>query len=67
MHLRFLLFSAAFLLVSPIGLAEQTSKVEVGGKAPDFTSTGIDGKDFKLSDKMGKDKNIVLMFSRAHW
>lgn len=45
----------------------QEEKVEVGKPAPDFTVTGIDGKTFKLSDKTGRGKNIVLMFDRAHW
>lgn len=48
--------------------ADDTAKVEVGKPAPDFTVTGIDGKTFKLSDKLkAADKNIVLMFNRAHW
>ena len=41
--------------------------VEVGGVAPDFTMTGIDGKKIKLSDITGEGKHVVLMFSRAHW
>lgn len=44
-----------------------STKVEIGKRAPDFVMTGIDGKEFKLSDKLGKEKNIVLMFSRANW
>lgn len=48
-------------------LADDGDKVEVGKKAPNFVMTGIDGKEFKLSDKIGKDKNVVLMFSRANW
>lgn len=50
-----------------IAAGQDSEKVEVGKKAPDFVMTGIDGKEFKLSDKTGKDKNIVLMFSRANW
>lgn len=42
-------------------------KVEVGKQAPDFVMTGIDGKEFRLSDKIGKENNVVLMFSRANW
>lgn len=45
--------------------AEQSA--QKGGAAPDFTVTGIDGKQFKLSDRLKRDKNIVLMFSRASW
>lgn len=44
-----------------------TLRAEVGKKAPDFTATGSDGKPFKLSEKIGRDKNIVLLFSRANW
>ena len=40
---------------------------EKGKTAPDFVMTGIDGKEFKLSDRTGKEKHIVLMFSRASW
>jgi hypothetical protein len=47
--------------------ADGDGKVAVGKKAPDFVMTGIDGREFKLTDKIGKDKNIVLMFSRANW
>ena len=46
---------------------EAEIKVEVGKPAPDFVMTGIDGKEFKLSDKLGKENNVVLMFSRANW
>ena len=35
--------------------------------APDFTMTGIDGKDVTLSQLTAEGKNVVLMFSRAHW
>lgn len=45
----------------------KAKKVEKGKAAPDFTMTGIDGKSFKLSDRTGKDKNIIIMFSRANW
>ena len=57
----------AFLASTPIGFAQNADKAEVGKLAPDFVMTGIDGKDFKLSDKTGKGKQIVLMFSRANW
>ena len=42
-------------------------KVEVGKAAPDFVATGIDGKSFRLSEKLKNGKSIALMFSRAHW
>ncbi len=46
---------------------EKSPQVAVGSPAPDFTMTGIDGEPFKLSDKLGKHKHLVLIFSRAHW
>lgn len=60
-------FVAMCLLgLSTTALAEDVA--EINKKAPDFTATGIDGKTFKLSDKIGKDnKNVVLLFSRANW
>lgn len=48
--------------------AAKPASVEVGKPAPDFTVTGIDGKKFKLSDKLKKgDTNVALIFSRANW
>ena len=46
---------------------EVAKKAAVGKPAPDFTVTGIDGNEFKLSQKTAPGKNVVLMFSRAHW
>lgn len=49
-------------------IAQMANTVTVGKRAPDFVATGIDGKQFKLSEKLdGDDKNIVLLFSRGHW
>lgn len=49
-------------------LSQLANTVTAGQPAPDFVATGIDGKPFKLSEKLsGSDKNIVLLFSRAHW
>ncbi len=39
---------------------------EVGGAAPDFSVTDIQGRRFTLADLKGK-KPLVLIFSRAHW
>ena len=51
-----------------IAVADEKTAIEVGKPAPDFTVTGIDGKTFKLSDKLKSgEKNVALMFSRANW
>lgn len=61
-------FAACLLAVAVTTMADEIGSVEVGKPAPDFTVTGIDGKTFKLSDKLKDgDKNIALMFSRANW
>ncbi len=60
-----LLLTAIVLTSASLGDDDKPIAV-VGKSAPDFEATGIDGKKFKLSDKIGK-KNIVLMFSRAYW
>jgi hypothetical protein len=66
--LRLTTFAACLLAVTATTMADETAKVEVGKPAPDFTVTGIDGEQFKLSDKLkAGDKNIALMFSRAQW
>lgn len=56
-------------LLVPVGARaqEKPTKVEDGKPAPDFTMTNIEGKEFKLSDRIGGEKNVVLMFSRASW
>jgi len=58
---------AALAAIHP-AVADEPKPVAVGEEAPDFTVTGIDGKEFKLSDRIGqKERNVVLLFSRAHW
>lgn len=65
------LLSAACLILLPVAVfakdSDAKAEVIVGKSAPDFTVTGIDGKQFKLSDKTKAGKNVALMFSRAHW
>ena len=67
MRIAAALLAGASFCFGSVAFAQTDAKVEVGKKAPDFTATGIDGKKFKLSERMGKDKNIVLLFSRANW
>jgi len=44
------------------------AELKVGDEAPDFTATGIDGKDVTLSKYLKRTgKPAVLVFSRAHW
>lgn len=60
-----------FVAMCIFGLSATTMAedvAEINKKAPDFTATGVDGKTFKLSEKIGKDdKHVVLLFSRANW
>ena len=65
---RILMGCGCLLLLGAVCLADGAAdEVAVGKPAPDFTVTGIDGKQFKLSDKTASGKNVALMFSRAHW
>ena len=54
-----LAFSASF--------AGAADKLAVGAKAPDFEVTNAEGKKIKLSERLKKDKTVVVMFSRAKW
>jgi peroxiredoxin len=48
-------------------VANQTSTLKVGDKAPDFELPGHRGSEkFKLSDLRGK-KNVVLVFYPLDW
>ena len=55
------------LLFAAPAVAQDSAKVAADKAAPDFTVTGIDGKQFKLSDIAKRGKNVALMFSRANW
>ena len=56
------------LLGATCAVAEDAiAPITIGKAAPDITLTGIDGKQFKLSEKTSAGKNVALMFSRAHW
>ena len=66
--LRTVLISACCTVMPVIASgAEEPKQAVVGQPAANFTVTGIDGKEFQLSDKLAGEKNLVLMFSRAHW
>jgi hypothetical protein len=59
--------AAALLCSNASAQREQLVELQVGAEAPDITLTGIDGKEFQLSDVTKSGKNVALMFSRAHW
>ena len=53
--------------VGRTSVANQTSTVKVGDKAPDFELPGHrNGEKFRLSDSRGK-KNVVLVFYPLDW
>ena len=60
---RILAALALLTLVTPLASAKE---VAIGKPAPDFKATNIEGKEVKLSDWIGK-KQLVVVFSRAHW
>ena len=64
-NIKFL--AAAILSLACVTGFGQDTAVQVGNAAPDFVVTGIDGSEFKVLEKLGKNKHVVLMFSRAHW
>ena len=66
--LRILTIGSCLLVLGNVGLADEAVKeAAIGKPAPDFSATGIDGKQFTLGEKTASGKNVVLMFSRAHW
>lgn len=66
--IRAILSAAAMLACCSVSFADEVPAMQVGQQAPDFTATGLDGKTFRLSDKLKPGrKNIALMFSRANW
>ena len=68
MSLRSSLLFLATCLMPHVAGADEIRPVAVGDKSPDFEVTGIDGKPFSLSERLADgERNIVLLFSRAHW
>ena len=43
------------------------NELSAGDPAADIVLIGIDSKPFRLSEVIGRGKNVVLIFSRAHW
>jgi hypothetical protein len=56
---------------SPSGDSKQddsrTVDLSEGDSAPDITLVGLDATRFRISELTGRGKNVVLLFSRAHW
>lgn len=53
-------------LLGVMTLFSQAQEVKVGDEAPGFELKNQKGEVVKLSDYKGK-KNVILVFSRAHW
>ena len=62
---KFIASALAFLGLQSVQASDAPATLKVGDKAPNFTLTSNDNQQVSLSDYKGKD--IVLMFSRAHW
>lgn len=57
---------AASLFVGLIGFTMDThAEPTVGDDAPNFTLTGSDGKEYKLSDFEGKQAMVVAWYPKA--
>lgn len=63
---RFLLTEAPKKLDPDKGFEEVDLFPSVGKAAPDFKIKDVKGSTFRLKSLKGK-KNLVLVFSRAHW
>lgn len=47
------------------GAMAQTTELEIGDPAPDFTLQASDGKTYKLSDFRGKKAVVLAWFPKA--
>ncbi|MFA6316429.1 MAG: peroxiredoxin [Elusimicrobiota bacterium] len=58
---KFVVMIAAVAALAVLGEWANAAPLELGVKAPDFSAMGSDGKEFKLSEHIGK-RPIVLFF-----
>ena len=64
--LRTLVIAVAALLVATIGGTDaRADEPKVGDKAPDFTLVGSDGKEYALSQLIGKRTVVLAWFPKA--
>jgi peroxiredoxin len=59
-------FSALFVFISTIAIAQHPVGLAVGSAAPDFTLNDQLGKSFQLK-KTNREKTVVLIFYRGQW
>ncbi|MBI3269476.1 MAG: redoxin domain-containing protein [Planctomycetes bacterium] len=52
-------------LAAATAYAEEDPVPKVGEKAPDFLLRGSDGKDYRLSDYVGKEAVVLAWFPKA--
>ena len=62
MRMRPLVLAGALL---SLVLAGPATALEVGQKAPDFTLSGVGGKQIKLADMLGKGPIVIYTFIQA--
>jgi len=60
------LLAALLLAAAPATAAEQSTRVEVGQKAPAVSLPGVDGETYSSSALEG-ERPLVLIFFRGTW
>lgn len=66
--LRMMTVTLCFFAMVGAVRADELMPVTTGDEAPDFEITGIDGKPFRLSERLrNQERSVVVLFSRAHW